>query len=150
MNWPLFWQLLVTAIVAFCGAWLAHSFVINRDRKNKRRDERIVYLIDAYRKLESISNRSSESTLDRFASDIVCLESAIADIQLFGSIEQICLARAAVTEFVTTKSVSLDDLLEEIRKDLRMELQLEPVTGKLVFLRFHPPSKARGKRVNKS
>jgi hypothetical protein len=73
MNWPLFWQLLVTAIVSFSGAWLAHAFAASRDIKNKRRDQRITFLIEAYRRLEFISNRPS---LD----DAQPIESAIADI----------------------------------------------------------------------
>lgn len=134
MNWPHFWQLLVTASVAFFGAWLAHAFAASRDRKNKRRDQRITFLIEAYRRLEFISNRPS---LD----DSQPIESAIADIQLFGSPSQVRLAQAFVNEFAATKSASLDTILAEVRKDLRAELQLESVPEKLLFLRFPPKPK---------
>lgn len=144
MNSPLIGQIIV-AIVAFSGAWLAHSLATSRDRKNKRREQRIGYLIGAYRTLESISNRSPASGVERYMSDMERLESAIADIQLFGSRRQIDLGKAMVTAFVTNGTVSLDDLLEELRKDLRGELQLEGVSGRLVFLRVTPPT-ARKKR----
>jgi hypothetical protein len=128
----------VTALVAFVASWLAHTLSASRDRRNKRRDQRISFLIEAYRRLEFISNRPSLKDMDQF-------ESAIADIQLFGSANQIRLAQAAAREFVDTKSVSLDPLLEAVRKDLRAELQLEYVSGKLIFLRYYPDA---GKRKN--
>ena len=133
MNWSLFWQLLVTAVVAFSGAWLAHAFTASRDRKNKRRDQRISFLIDAYRRLESVSNRPELANLQP-------IESAVADIQLFGSPNQVRLAQALATEFATNKSTSLDAILTELRRDLRAELQLESVADKLLFLRYHPHS----------
>jgi len=133
MNWPLFLQLIVTAVVAFSGAWLAHAFAANRDRKNKRRDQRISYLIEAYRRLESASNRASLDSMQK-------VESAAADIQLFGSVRQIHLVQSFVHEFATTKTASLDLLLEELRKDLRVELQLENVSSQLVYVRWTPDS----------
>jgi len=139
MNWALFLQLFVTTIVAFCGAYLAHLLSARRDRANARRDRRIEFLIDAYRKLEFISNRAS---LD----DAAPIEKAIADIQLFGSAKQVQAAQAFVSEFAATRSASLDILLEELRKDLRAELQLEHIPGKLLFLRWTLPPKSDGKK----
>jgi len=129
MNWPLFFQLIVTAIVAFAGAYLAHYFTSRRDRSNAKRDQRIAYLIDAYRKLEFVSNRND-------LADTKPIEAAVADIQLFGSAKQVKLAQDFVIEFAATKSVSLDPILEDLRQDLRAELQLEKVQGKLLFLRW--------------
>jgi hypothetical protein len=132
MNWPFFWQLLATAVVAFMGAWLAHTFAASRDRKNKRREQRIAFLIEAYRRLEFISNRPS-------LTDAKPIESAVADIQLFGSPSQIQLVRTFVREFASTRSASLDPILEALRKDLRAELQLESdPEEKLLFLRYTP------------
>jgi hypothetical protein len=119
--------------VAFSGAWLAHAFAASRDRKNKRRDQRIAFLIDAYRRLEFISNRP---TLD----DAQAIESPIADIQLFGSPSQVAMVQSFVAEFAVKKAASLDTILAELRKDLRAELQLDRVPDKLVFLRFPPQS----------
>ena len=105
-----------------------------RDLKNKRRDLRISFLIEAYRHLEFVPNRPELTDLQR-------IESAVADIQLFGTPSQVRLAQAIVTEFATTKSSSLDAILTELRKDLRAELQLESVPEKLLFLRYHSNSK---------
>ena len=131
MNWPLFLQLLATAIVAFIGAWLAHAFAASRDRKNKRRDQRITFLIEAYRRLEFLSNRP--------LTDAKTLESAIADIQLFGSTSQIDLVQKFVHEYAQTKSASLNPRLIALRKDLRAEFQLESLPDdKLLFSRYTP------------
>jgi hypothetical protein len=136
MDWSQFLQLLITVVVAFLGAWMGHAFEASRDRKNKRRDQRITYLIEAYRQLEFVSNRPS---LD----DAKPIESAIADIQLFGSPSQVRLTQAFVVEFAANKSASLDTILEELRNDLRTELQLGKVPSKLLYLRLSPKSKDR-------
>ena len=70
---------LIGALVVAVGWWVAHQSELNRDRIAKRRDLRVKYLIDAYRSLESSSNRRPSLPA---ASEI---ESAIADIQLFGT-----------------------------------------------------------------
>lgn len=57
------------------------------------------------------------------------LEKAIADIQLFGTLEQIKLSREFALEFKTTKTAKCDVLLNELRNDLRNELKLEKVTS---------------------
>ena len=128
MNWPFFIQLVVTAIVAFLSAFFAHKLSSKRDRANKKRDQRINYLIDAYRRLESVSNRPGTQ-------DIKPAESAIADIQLFGSPKQVILTNRFATDFVKNKTASLNPLLEEFRRDLRKELEALP--GKLIFLRWN-------------
>jgi len=57
-----------------------------RDRAAKRRELKVQYLIDAYRRLEYVSNRPlTEENTPEF-------ERAIADIQVFGSARQVGLA----------------------------------------------------------
>lgn len=138
MNWPLFWQLLVTATVAFIGSWLAHFFAARRDRKNKQRDLRISFLIEAYRRLEFIANRPS---LD----DAKSIESAVADIQLFGTSSQVRLIQSFATKFATTQTAPLDTILSELRKDLRAELQFESVPDTLLFFRYEPHKRSQPK-----
>jgi len=136
MNWTLFCQLLVTALVSFGGAWVAHIFAGNRDRLNKRRDQRITFLIEAYRRIEFISNRPE-------IADPEPMESAFADLQLFGSAHQVSLTQKFISDFASTKTGSGNELLRELRKDLRAELDLEPVPDKLLFLRYHPKGDPR-------
>ena len=66
------------------------------------------------------------------------IESAIADIQLLGTKHQVELAVEFTKVFVSKKSASLDDLLQDLRNSLRVELELENVRPKLTFLRFDP------------
>ncbi len=130
MNWSLFWQLLATAFVAFGGAWLAHALAARRDRANRRRDQRITFLIDAYRRLEYISNRPNLTDAQPF-------ESAVADLQLFGSSAQVELTQAVINAFASNRNASMDRLLQELRKDLRAELGLKAVPERLLFLRLN-------------
>lgn len=117
----------VVAVVSwFVGSWLQ----VRRDRANKRRDLRVQYLIEAYRRLVTTSNRSpSKSQLED-------LESAVDDIQLFGTPRQVAAAQEFARNMAQHSEASLDDLLAELRSDLRRELKLDPLEGNRVFLRF--------------
>lgn len=116
------------AIVSwFVGSWLS----VRRDRTNKRRDLRVQYLIDAYRRLQAAGHRP---LLPPYSAD---LESAIADVQLFGNPAQIAAAQKFASEMASHGQASLDDLLASLRNNLRNELQLERVEGNPVHLRVH-------------
>jgi len=123
--------MLVTTIVAIVG-WLAvHRLSAARDRANKRRELRVQYLIDAYRKLENAGNRKT-STRDH----VDVFESAVADIQLFGSPEQVKLARKFALDFAAQGAAALDPLLNSLRADLRQELQLPSLEETITYLRI--------------
>jgi hypothetical protein len=117
----------VVAIISwFVGSWLSES----RDRANKRRDLRVSYLIEAYRRLATAANRKETD-----ASYITALDSAIVDVQLFGSADQISAAQQFARELAELKVAQLDKLLASLRNDLRKELKLERVEGAIVILR---------------
>ena len=120
---------IITVLIAIIGWFIVYHFEKRRDHLNKRRDLHLQYLISAYRNLESASNRELTSTT---ASE---LESAVADIQLFGTANQVRLARGFATSFAQAGKASLDELLEELRRDLRAELQLDEVPRAMKFLR---------------
>jgi hypothetical protein len=128
---------IITALTAgFISAIIVHRLTIYRDLKNKRDELRIKYLIDAYRKLESVSNRDQPSSKE-FQSTVHEFETAIADIQLFGTERQIKLCQSIASEFAEKRSVLLDDLLEDLRIDLRELLKLERLSSsKLIHLRW--------------
>ena len=117
----------VVAIVSwFVGSWLS----VRRDRANKRRDLRVQYLIEAYRRLVTASNR------DPSPSQFVDLESAVDDIQLFGTPKQVAAAQEFARKMAQHHEASLGGLLADVRADLRKELKLDPIEGNRVFLRF--------------
>jgi hypothetical protein len=117
MNWQLLGPLLITTAVAGGSWFVGHALAARRDRGNKRRDQRIGYLIEAYWRLESSARRRDQLDPSMF-------ESAIADIQLFGTARQVELVQALIAEFATEGGAMMDDLIQDLRRDLRAELQL--------------------------
>lgn len=121
MNWRLLVPLLVTTVVAIAGWMAAHYFATRRDLKNKRREIRSEYLIRAYQRLEAGACRGSIET-SNFGKDF---ESAIADVQLFGTEDQVRMAKDlafAIAEH--RKEASTGSLLLSLRDALRKELDL--------------------------
>jgi len=122
--------LLVTTAVAIASWYAAHLLASRRDRANKRRELLVTYLIEAYRRLESGANRQMTSEQAQ------AVESAIADIQLFGNTRQVELVQAFAQEIAEMGDGSLDELLVALRADLRRELDLAEVPARLRYLRF--------------
>lgn len=131
MGWNLFAQFLATFIVAALGWFAAHFLSARRDLANERRKLRAAYLLEAYRKLESASNR------DDMKSSWANFESAIADIQLLGSPHQVRLARQFAHDMAKNKTAPLDELIFDLRRSLRTELELEPVSESVVYFRIN-------------
>ena len=134
-------KLLVPAIVAVLGWFVAHQFNAHRDRANKRRDLRIQFLLDAYRRLESAAERPESRTEERDK-----FESALADIQLLGTKEQI----EELMQFFSTHSsnggASILPLLELLRMHLRSELKLENEIPSVKVFRFESLSSRASKK----
>jgi hypothetical protein len=129
MNYESLIPLLITTFVAVTGWYIAHRLSANRERDAKRREMRVQYLFNAWRKLENSSNRQDNT----YANE---LESAIADIQLLGTNKQIILAQEFSTEFATKKIGDLDKLLDDLRTDLRKELRLDMTSTNIKHLRI--------------
>ena len=143
VNWQLLIPLLVTTVVAVAGWIVGHRLNAERDLHNKRIELRIKYLLDAYRRLES----SIETEVSRENLDV--LESAISDIQLLGTPEQVDKVLAWSEQFSKTgtqKDVNLQDLLEDLRKSLRSELGLLPIQRKIRHVKFKLASDAEKSR----
>jgi hypothetical protein len=76
------WSLTIPLLVAVLGWFIAHRLAAARDRANKRREIEVSYLIDAFRSLRNVVHGRVFDYADDF-------ESAVLDIQLFGSVAQI-------------------------------------------------------------
>lgn len=111
--------LLLTLAVAILGWYAVHAFAMYRDRAAKRRDLRIQYLIEAYRRLELASSRPLKKETAQ------ALESALADIQLFGSTKQVTLASEFASAFAKHARPPIQPLIVDLRDDLRRELRLQ-------------------------
>jgi hypothetical protein len=69
------------------------------------------------------------------------LEKIVSEIQLFGSSEQIKLAKQLANEVAKFEEFQLDLLINSLRTDLRKQLELEEVEGNVTWLRWSPTKK---------
>jgi hypothetical protein len=122
-------QIIVPASVALIVVALTHFFTNHRDRDNKRREQRIDYLVNVYR---AFSKANHHPRLYEISTEI---EQAVADIQLFGTPEQVRLAQQFATELGTVQEANLHPLLIELRDSLRVELGAAPLSIRMVWLR---------------
>jgi hypothetical protein len=136
MNWDILPPLVVTAGLTILSWYFVHGLAASRDQKNKRRDLRVEYLLQAYRRLEGCANR--EHPVPWHAD----LELAIADVQLLGSRSQITLAQKFSETFARGGGADVDSLLTDLRVDLRKELQLDKVPPTIRYLRIVSARKA--------
>jgi len=127
--------LLITAMLTISGWYALHWFASQRDKKNKQKELRINYLIEAWRKLEHAANRKGVDTVEY-------VEKPIADIQLFGTKKQVEMTIKLATELAETRGTNLIELLTELREDLREELNLEKIDTPIkIFRDGLPPLK---------
>ena len=138
MNWSLLAPLVTTTFLAMAGWFVAHRLSTARDRENKKRDLRLQYLIEAYRRLEAAGNRP------RGLDTGIAFESAIADNQLFGTLDQVRLARRFALDFARDGTAQLDPLLDSLRQDLSAELRLAQVPESITYLRILHDGHAKG------
>jgi hypothetical protein len=122
-------QIIVTIGIAALGWIIVHYFTSRRDRKNKIREIRIQYLIEAFRKIGLAAQREKADT---FFSE---LESAFHDVQLFGSEKQINILMEFMDEYKEKKTANIDLLLNELRNALRKELSLSPIKKGIKYFR---------------
>jgi len=135
MNWQLLIPLLTTTGVAILGWCVGHALNARRDRINKRREVRVQYLIEAYRRLEAGACRGAIHATE-FGTGF---ESAIADVQLFGTAEQARLARAMAVAIATRQeNASAGPLLLSLRDALRRELGLGALQEEPFHFRLGP------------
>ena len=122
----------IAALVAILGWYIAHYFSLRREIAAEKRKMQVVFLLEAYRRLEDAGHRS----LHKGSEHIAKIESALADIQLLGTPEQVTLAQDFMMKFSENGTGTFDALLRSLRQTLRHELDLEDVDEKLKFLRI--------------
>ena len=125
-----FMQIAVPVLAALLAVALTHLFSSHRDRENRRREQRIGYLVSAFR---GLSKANHHPRLFEVAAEV---EQAIADIQLFGTARQVQLARQFAIDLGTTQEADMDNLLNELRDSLRRELGRKTLTGNVVWLKI--------------
>lgn len=119
-----------TIILAVIGWIFAHKYTSKRDVFNKKREIRIEHLINAYRTLAyDVCARTANKKVSE------ALISVLTDVQLFGSTEQIEMAHVLMDEAASRKPYNLDPLLNSLRNDLRLQLNLKGIDGNVGTLR---------------
>lgn len=121
--------IIIQCILTVIGWIVVYILALRQNTQIKKKEVTIKFLIQAWKMLEKASNRKD----NRYNADI---ETAIADIQLFGTKRQIELAQRFAEEIARNKESSILELLVLLREDLRKELKLEDVPRKFRFLRF--------------
>jgi hypothetical protein len=133
-HWVTIGSSFVAAMV-ICISWFVTSYLTSkRDYKNKQREMKIEYLVDAYDKLALSSNRK---LTPEFAT---MLEIATAKIQLFGSPQDIVLLHKFLDESTESGKAgrpqgNTDPLLFALRKSIRNELTLPEVDTHISWIR---------------
>ena len=121
-------KIAIPSSIAILSWIFVHFFSMDRDRKNKIRDLKTKYLIDAFQKLERNLH------IDKLNKNE--MESALADIQLFGQPQEVELALKFMNTFSNQGSADLTELLTLLRTNLRKELKLKNPKSDLTFFRF--------------
>jgi hypothetical protein len=126
-------QILISASVAFVVTVLTHFLTSRRDIENKRREQRVTFLLNAYR---ALARANHHPRLYEVGEE---LAGAIHDIQLLGTPEQITLAQQFAKDICAKQTAGMDDLFDALRDNLRKELRAEPVEGRIQWLRIDKP-----------
>ena len=128
------------------GGWVAaHAFNVRRDTVARRRDLRVQYLLDAYRRLESLANRSPTVVEEGKRA----FESAVADVQLLGTRDQIDALLDYLRVHARMGGSDIHPVLELLRMDLSRELNLESGVQKMEVFRFKSERDGGGKTVKR-
>ena len=122
-----FMKIFVPSIIAITVAFFSHRSAVTRQLNEQRRQERVKYLVSAFRSLMMASNNPnlSEAALS--------FRDASIGIQFLGTADQAEMMRAAIHKIVNKGDVNLDPLLSSLREDLRAELKLGPLHGTPVY-----------------
>ena len=123
--WVEICKILITVVLAVFGWLIAHKLTSVRDLKNKKREIRINFLLDAYRKLERSIHKAGRD-----------FEEAISDIQFLGTPPQVNMAKRIAADFAQNGQVDLDELLIDLRDSMRRELELEKIDERFIWVRI--------------
>ncbi len=129
-------KVIISTVIAVVGWIVGHYFNSRRDATANRKRIVTDYQINSYRKLNAFACAlvtSAEGT-QSLADDI---NSAVGDIQLFGTHKQIQLVKSISEQISKTKTVpcqQLTELLLNLRDSLRIELDLVSIEAPIAHL----------------
>ena len=118
----------ITILLAVLGWIVAHVLSQKRNLKEKRREVRVTHLREAYLVL---CDAADQGLSEKNISDV---QHALNDIQLVADRKHYELIGRCVTDITERGSASLDELLTNLRDDIRADLDLPPMPGERWWL----------------
>lgn len=121
-------KILIPAVVAVIGWWVGHFFSYQRDRKNKREDKKIEYLINVFEDLNTFRAKANILDINNVSTLLISISTKI---ELYGNqrqIDQIRELATGITEQQGNMAASWA-LIDSLRNDIRAELKLPAVEG---------------------
>lgn len=132
MNWQIIIPAAITIVLAVVGWVVGHKLTSQRDIKNKQREIRTKYLLDAY---EAFMVAGRNGTVLQNHKEI---ERAVYTIEMFGTLEQVELCRRFTKEMAQENSSNFTTLVVCIRNFVRSELALADLGDGINMLRIDP------------
>jgi len=117
------WSIIISSLVAIIGWGIGYYITNDQIQKAKQKEVITGYLVEAYRKIEDVCARDSLTNEQKRN-----VEKAVADIQLFGTSNQIKLTKEFTEEMNKNSFSDPRKLLIILRNDLRIELGIEPAS----------------------
>ena len=124
IDWILPFGTILSAFVVAIGWVIAHILNSQKDFRNKKREIRVSFLMEAYQTIASSANRETTEEEQK------AFENAVEKIQFLGTKEQLKLLTQGI------ESRNFTPLLEEMRNDIRNEFKLESVPKGIKHFRF--------------
>ena len=136
LDWKLIATVGIPTVVIVVGWFFVHWLNARRDLAIRKRETSLKALETAYMRLAISSNRPlSEKSMDD-------IETFVSELQLYGTPRQIQLMTEIVEGFKKpNNTISYDAILANLRDTIRKELELEPISGAVWWLRLN-----RGKK----
>ena len=129
MNWTNYTSLIIPSVLLVIGWIITHQLAAWRDLANKRREQRVKYLIESFRTITRVLNR--QDSLSQIGEE---LERALSDIQFLGNEEQIKAAYSIAGVLGdSSRDVNFAPLIYALRRELRKEMGRSPYEGPIVF-----------------
>lgn len=117
--------------IAVIGWWAAHYFTAIRDIRNKQREQRISYLIEAFKDLNYLRIHASSLDIKDLSTILIRITN---NIELFGTQHQIDQFRELAQDVSDSgKLINVHDLINSLRNDLRTMIGLDSVSGSVSY-----------------
>ncbi|MGV3771766.1 MAG: preprotein translocase subunit YajC [Verrucomicrobiales bacterium] len=146
-SWPLTvaTPLFVALILLFMRMFVMGRAQEKRQRANRQQTERLKSLVSAYRVLAGSFQPLRDGEIIG-EGDQGAIEAALSDILLFGSANQVAMAAECAHALVQGKLPPLAPLVNDLRRNLRVQLGLAPLDE---ALELPIPGPLRGKQAGR-